>query len=276
MSRLNEIDSNILQTGAQINFNSPEYSYLDGEFGQNPNDYVEVLIHDEEENFIESGIVDKDDYIIDGIVGVKLKTGTILRKFGYDRGRYVVKYNFFRKLAGSYENLLVNENQESYIGETNVDDQTGKITGTDNQELFIKENKYLIHEISPSRTELRITTQNIRDRQYQSDFFNLQRGKKIISSNIEQALREVGNVQDGFAQGILDATGVKFEGLDIETQNKSYQIKLPIPTTTNMIGGFIYLNDVYNTKALEQTDRTPEELIEDYYNEQTDSDYGGS
>ena len=43
-----------------------------------------------------------------------------------------------------------------------------------------------------------------------------------------------------------------------------------------MVGGFIYLNDVYATKALEQTDRTPEELIEDYYNEQTDSDYGGS
>ena len=275
MSRLNEIDSNILQTGVEINFNSPEYSYLDGEFGQNPNDYVEVLIHDEEENFLESGIVDKGDYTINP-TGVKLKTGTILRKYGYDRGRYVVKYNFFRKLAGSYENLLVNENQESYIGETNVDDQTGKITGTDNQELFIKENKYLIHEISPSRTELRITAQNIRDRQYQSDFFNLQRGKKIISSNIEQALREVGNVQDGFAQGILDATGVKFEGVDIETQNKSYQIKLPIPTTTNMIGGFIYLKDVYATKVVEDSQKTVEELIEDFYDEQTDSDYGGS
>ena len=119
MSRLNEIDSNILQTGAQINFNSPEYSYLDGEFGQNPNDYVEVLIHDEEENFLESGIVDKDDYTINPI-GVKLKTGTILRKFGYDRGRYVVKYNFFRKLAGSYENLLVDENQQTLEQDTEL------------------------------------------------------------------------------------------------------------------------------------------------------------
>ena len=259
MSRLNEIDSNILQTGLEINFNSPEYSYLDGEFGQNPNDYVEALIHDEEENFSESGIVDKDDYTINPI-GVKLKTGTILRKYGYDRGRYVVKYNFFRKLAGSYENLLVNENQESYNGDINVDEQSGKITGTNNQELFIKENKYLIHEISPSRTELRITTQNIRDRQYISDFFNLQRGKKIISSTLG----------DEFVRN-----PVFFTGADAEEKIDSTTIELPIPTTTNMVGGFIYLNDVYNTKVVE-SEKTAEDLIDEFYDEQANYDYGGS
>ena len=72
MSRLNEIDSNILLTGKNIDFNSTEYSYLDGEFGENLNDYVEVLIYDEEENFLESGIVDKGDYTINSI-DVKLK-----------------------------------------------------------------------------------------------------------------------------------------------------------------------------------------------------------
>ena len=265
MSRLNEQDSNILQTGAQINFNSPEYSYLDGEFGQNLNDYVEVLIHDEEENFLESIIVDKGDYTIN-TDGVKLKTGTILRKFGYDRGRYVVKYNFFRKLAGSYQNLLIKTNQESYVGDYHVMDNGKIMTGLQHndetsEELFIKENKYLIHEISPSRTELRITTQNIRDRQYQSDFFNLQRGKKIISSTL-------GN------EFVRDP--VSFRGADLEQKTLSNQIELSIPTTTNMVGGFIYLNDVYATKAVEQTDKTPEELIEDFYDEQTNSDFGGS
>ena len=263
MSRLNEIDSNILQTGVEINFNSPEYSYLDGEFGQNPNDYVEVLIHDEEENFLESGIVDKGDYTINP-TGVKLKTGTILRKYGYDRGRYVVKYNFFRKLAGSYENLLVDENQQTLEQDTelNINEKTGKITSADTGgEVFIKENKYLIHEISPSRPELRITTQNIRDRQYQSDFFNLQREKKIISSTLGDEF-----VRDP----------VSFRGVDLEQKTLSNQIELSIPTTTNMVGGFIYLNDVYATKVVEQTDKTPEELINDFYAEQSDSDYGGS
>ena len=255
MSRLNEIDSNILQTGQNIDFNSTQYSYLDGEFGQNSNDYVEVLIHDEEENFLESGIVDKDDYTINPI-GVKLKTGTILRRFGYDRGRYVVKYNFFRKTAGSYENLLVNENQESYTGDINVDDQTGKITGAQNQELFLKENKYLIHEISPSRTELRIITQNIRDRKYISDFFNLQRGVKVISSET------------------LNSDPISFTGADLEQKTVSNKIELPIPTTTNMVGGFIYLNNVYKTPIVTSTDE--DDLLDEFYDEQSNYDYGGS
>ena len=230
MSRLNEIDSNILLTGKDIDFNSTEYSYLDGGFGENLNDYVEVLIHDEEENFIESGIVDKGDYIIDDIVGVKLKTGTILRKFGYDRGRYVVKYNFFRKLAGSYENLLVDENQISFSGDYHTMGNGKIMTGLSHnddtsRELSIKENKYLIHEISPSRTELRIIVQNIADNKYQSEFFNLQRGIRLITSE--------------------DTTqSVSFTGVP-GAQSDSTEIELPIPTTTNMVGGFIYLQNAY-------------------------------
>ena len=80
MSRLNKIDSNILLTGKDIDFKSNEYSYLDGGFGDNPNDYVEALIHDEEENFLESSIVDKNDYTIHP-TGVKLKTGNINQIF---------------------------------------------------------------------------------------------------------------------------------------------------------------------------------------------------
>jgi hypothetical protein len=76
MSRLNQKDLQILQTGLDIDFNSPEYSYLDGAFGENPNDYIEVLIHDEQENFLESGIVEKENYEIRPL-GVKLTTGTI-------------------------------------------------------------------------------------------------------------------------------------------------------------------------------------------------------
>jgi len=257
MSRLNEIDSNILQTGAQINFNSPEYSYLDGEFGQNPNDYVEVLIHDEEENFLESGIVEKENYEIRPL-GVKLKTGTILRKFGYDRGRYVVKYNYFRKTAGSYENLLVDENQIPFSGESNINEQTGKITDENGRELFIKENKYLIHEISPSRTELRLTAQNIRGRQYVSEFFNLQRGKKVISSMLGNEF-----VRDP-AQFFVPEGGTE----ELTNTNK---IKLSIPTTTNMVGGYIYFNNAYVGEVKEIEEITDDDLLGEEY-----LDYQGS
>ena len=257
MSRLNEIDSNILLTGKNIDFNSTEYSYLDGEFGENLNDYVEVLIYDEEENFLESGIVDKGDYTINSI-DVKLKTGTILRKFGYDRGRYVVKYNFFRKLAGSYENLLVDENQIPFSGESNINEQTGKITDENGRELFIKENKYLIHEISPSRTELRLTAQNIRGRQYVSEFFNLQRGKKVISSMLGNEF-----VRDP-AQFFVPEGGTE----ELTNTNK---IKLSIPTTTNMVGGYIYFNNAYVGEVKEIEEITDDDLLGEEY-----LDYQGS
>jgi len=265
MSRLNEVDSNILLTGKDIDFNSTEYSYLDGEFGENPNDYVEVLIHDEEENFIESGIVDKNDYIISTNNDVKLKTGTILRKYGYDRGRYVVKYNFFRKIAGSYENLLVKENQESYVGDYHVMDNGKIMTGTSHndetsEELSIKENKYLIQEISPSRTELRISAQLIRDRKYLSDFFNLQRDTKLISS-----ARLSPN-----ADGTLKT--VSFAGTVGEDLTKSNKINLPIPTTTNMVGGTIYLNDVYTSVVNLPDAKSELDALFESFNQQSNRD----
>ena len=257
MSRLNQKDLQILQTGLDIDFNSTEYSYLDGEFGENLNDYVEVLIYDEEENFLESGIVEKENYEIRPL-GVKLKTGTILRKFGYDRGRYVVKYNFFRKTAGSYENLLVDENQIPFSGESNINEQTGKITDENGRELFIKENKYLIHEISPSRTELRLTAQNIRGRQYVSEFFNLQRGKKVISSMLGNEF-----VRDP-AQFFVPEGGTE----ELTNTNK---IKLSIPTTTNMVGGYIYFNNAYVGEVKEIEEITDDDLLGEEY-----LDYQGS
>ena len=257
MSRLNQKDLQILQTGLDIDFNSPEYSYLDGAFGENPNDYIEVLIHDEQENFLESGIVEKENYEIRPL-GVKLKTGTILRKFGYDRGRYVVKYNFFRKTAGSYENLLVDENQIPFSGESNINEQTGKITDENGRELFIKENKYLIHEISPSRTELRLTAQNIRGRQYVSEFFNFQRGKKVISSMLGNEFVRAP------AQFFVPEGGTE----ELTNTNK---IKLSIPTTTNMVGGYIYFNNAYVGEVKEIEEITDDDLLGEEY-----LDYQGS
>ena len=259
MARLNQKDSEILQTGKNIDFLSPEYAYFNGEFGNDPNDFVEALVHDEQENFLESSVVDKDDYTIEAL-NVKLKTGNILRKMGYDRGRYVVKYNFLRTIAGSNETLLVDENNIIYKGEFTLNDD-GTIVGQNGENLFVKENKYVIQEISPSRTEIRLITQNITDKKYISDFFNLQRNKKIISSRS------------------LELDTVEFyinEGLLPEKKQYSYAIKLPITATSNMVGGYIYLNDSYVADLTSYKEPSFDEELEDLYNEQTNYDYGGS
>ena len=169
MARLNEKDRELTATGQTVNLSSNKYAYLGGEFLTNPNDYIELLIYDLNNNFLESAVVNEEDYLYDSDKGVTLKTGSILRKMGYDRGKFVVKYNFLRRVAGSYENVAVDANNrvvEDYIeGETRL-----------------KEFKYFIHEISPSRSELRLVPQNISNELYLNEFYDMQRTNKRINT----------------------------------------------------------------------------------------------
>ena len=92
---LNEKDKELLITNEPFNYNSLENNYFGGYFGNHKNDYIEVLIMDTSDNILETAIVDKSDYsysVVNG--GMKVKTGTVLRKLGYDRGKFKVKYNF--------------------------------------------------------------------------------------------------------------------------------------------------------------------------------------
>ena len=186
-SRLNERDLELIQTNQSIDLTAKEYGYIGGEFTKNSNDYVEVLIYDVNENLIESGIVDSSDYSYDGSAGIKLKTGTILRKMGYDRGRYVVKYNFLRKVAGSYETILVDEQGVPWTGPyhqmTSGRIMSGEEHSTDSKTLFLKDYSYFIHEVSDSRNEVRIVPQLITDNQYLGDFLDAQKQEKDISIN---------------------------------------------------------------------------------------------
>jgi len=180
--RLEEKDFDILYSGKTIDTDSSEYKYISGFDVDNDDDYVEALIHDSEQNFIQSVIVDKTDYTYNEVLGkpeMKLNTGTILRKLGYDRGRYVVKYNFLRKKAGSYETILVDENSERYVGDFHVMPDGTIMDGASHEEttgkvLQVKELKYFIQEISPSRNEIRIVPQKIKDTKYINSFVNLQ------------------------------------------------------------------------------------------------------
>jgi hypothetical protein len=185
MSRLNDTDLELLQTGQTVNLSTVENAYYGGEFTTNPNDCVEVLIYDTNDNLLESGIADTTDYSYDLDIGVKLNTGTILRKMGYDRGKYVVKYNFLRKVAGSYETVLVDSDGRIFRGNNYHIMGNGKImtgtTHTDNsRELFLKEYKYFAHEISPSRTEVRLAPQSINDAEYKNSFLDSQVTSKKI------------------------------------------------------------------------------------------------
>jgi len=166
MARINEKDLELLSTGLTVDLTQPNFNYLGGEFLTNENDYIEALIHDSNAIFLESVIVNVEDYNLKDDGSINLKQGNILRRAGYDRGKFIVKYNFLRRYAGSYENVLV--------------DKSGQILNRpfdpaiDNEDM-IKQDRYFIQEISPSRKEVRILPQSISNKKYIDDFYYLQR-----------------------------------------------------------------------------------------------------
>ena len=192
MSRLNKTDLELLYSGQTVDLSDSKgrWAYLGGEFTDNPDDYVEALIYTAGEDFLESSIVDPEDYKFTKGQNIKLNTGTILRKLGYDRGRFIVKYNFLRKVAGSYENILVDKNNIRYTGDFDPTDQEDRDKIGDS--LFIKEYKYYIHEISPSRKEVRLVSEFIQEpennQRYLRDFYDMQRTRKRVASIGDEGL----------------------------------------------------------------------------------------
>jgi hypothetical protein len=237
MSRLNKTDLELLQTGQNIDLTSIDYAYLGGEFATNPNDYVEVLIYDKNENFLESAVVDSSDYIIEGAEKIRLKTGTILRKMGYEKGRYIVKYNFLRKVAGSYENILVDANNERHTEafDPNSEEDRAKIGDT----LFIKEYKYYIHEISPSKHEVRLAVDTIKEngnnQRYLRDFYNMQRTFKRVASLGDEDLS---------IKFVKPDNGQEGDSLELEFVNSGNTFP------QEMLGGTINLNKAFVTKII--------------------------
>ena len=177
MSRFNEQDGELLLTGKKIDLLSNEYAYLGGEFLSNPNDYIEVLIYDTNENFLESSVVNSSDYLRETDGTLQLKTGTILRRLGYDRGKFTVKYNFLRTVAGTNENLVVDS--EGNV-DTEFNPENPNQVVTIGVSKFLRENKYYIHEISPSRKEIRLAPQKIADEKYLRDFYDAQKNIKRV------------------------------------------------------------------------------------------------
>ena len=224
-------DIQVLDTGKVFSISSQDsnYAYLGGDFSTNPNDYVEILIYDTNNNFLESSTVDESDYKSNSETGLKINTGTVLRKLGYDRGRYVVKYNFFRRAAGSNETVLVNTDGTVYNGEPIINSD-GTVSDTNNNKLLVKENKYYVHEISDSRSELRLAPEKIKNFKYNDDFLKVQTERNYIK--IEN--------------------GVRFVAVNSEKIEDSLVLQAPEnqQVSKNIIGGILSINNAFVDKII--------------------------
>jgi hypothetical protein len=118
------------------------------------------------------------DYIIGG--EIKMQPGSDLRRMGFRRGKYKVKYNFLRRKAGDDKYVVIDSDNKIFSGDYHVDDDgriyKGKIKPIDGSpvvELAIKPYKYFIHDISKNRSEIRIAPIGISDYRYKTPFSRL-------------------------------------------------------------------------------------------------------
>ena len=81
-TNLSESDAEVLISNEKIEYGSDKDAYLGPPFGTS-DDYIEVLIYDTQNNLLETGVVERTDYLYDEEEGgIRIKTGTILRKWG--------------------------------------------------------------------------------------------------------------------------------------------------------------------------------------------------
>ena len=172
--------------------------YLNPPFGQSTDDYVEVHLLDTDENFLEKFNSTHTTFEDDTII---LNIGQDLRDRDYNRGEFQVRYHFVRKVAGGNDIVLTKtvSGQPNIIhsgnpaltgvpmGQFHTDSEGNAFVGEnppangqDAQPLDIKEWKFKIDEISPSRTEIRIVPQLINNSNYIKEFRELIEPKRYI------------------------------------------------------------------------------------------------
>ena len=191
IDRLKKEDKQILERGGNYAVGQPGYDwppFLSGLAGVH--DYVECHIYDENgESLIESFIT--TDYEIKNNQ-VVTKPGNDLRSKGYIRGKYQVRYNFFRKEFGTNETVLVYaDGGEVYTGPKRmypgragrpwyIDDDNliyagikGEDESSKRKELLVKDLSAWVHKISDDRKEIRIVPNDIQSDKYKREFHSL-------------------------------------------------------------------------------------------------------
>ena len=184
-------------------------------FGNNFNDFIKFHVYDMNDTYLKSGV--SEDFANDGN-NIKLKPGNDLRKVGFVRGNYKVKYFFYRRLAGADEVVLtktvgdksgvVHSGDPKLTGEAMgafYVDEDGKVfqgekppvDGSEPSELDVKEYKFFIDEISADRTEVRLATQAINLDNYKDEFNKeyTKSGDLIVNTYSHEDAKKYGFVQ---------------------------------------------------------------------------------
>ena len=252
----------------KINYYQPSKVY--SSFGKDTtNDYIALYVYDINDNLLVTRIMglEEIEFTNDGSF-VDLDIGQHLRTLGFRQGDYKVTYKFLRRLAGRPRSIFVKDNGTIFKGEAERKIINGEIryfqktsdeqkSNSEPMEVFIKEQKYIISQTSPDKTELNVTTDNlVMNAEYLTDF-------KEMNAMIEYSAIEADNSGlikfDSKDQNVLE--------FDINSKDRGF--------TQNMVGGQIIIPSLYKITGNEDTtneDTSPPQqdpITEDEYRELT-------
>ena len=228
------------------NYYQPSKVY--SSFGRDfTNDYIALHVYDLDDILLVTRIMSLDEvgFTEDGTF-VDLNIGQHLRNLGFRQGDYKVTYKFLRRLAGRPRTIFVDEKGKIFTGdverklingETRYFQKTSDEEKSNNEpiEVFIREQKYIIAESSPDKSELRISTDpQVRNKEYLSDF-------KEMNAMIEY--QPIDDDNSGLIK--FDSKDQNVLEFDINPQDRGF--------TQNMVGWQIVIPSLYKITGNEDT-----------------------
>ena len=134
------------------------------------NDFMMLHVYDTNGNLIVTKVLGLNEVSFenDGDF-IDINVGQHLRDLGFSEGEYDVVYKFLRRLAGRPRTIFVDEKGNLFTGDVErkvINGETRYFQKTSDEEkstnepieVFVREQKYIIAESSPDKSELRITT----------------------------------------------------------------------------------------------------------------------
>ena len=155
----------------------------EAQFGSSQHDYIRVNIHGDDDSLITTTYISSEEFDTEkdndlGYPTVVIDTGKILRDLGFRRGRFRVKFCFYRNMFGSPYPLLVNGDEKIYLGGYEEGNEQ-KLFATDphipsdtneGDRVYPKDDKATLTKISSDRKEIILSPPFINDTDYLERF----------------------------------------------------------------------------------------------------------
>jgi hypothetical protein len=225
------------------NFSLPNRVY--SSFGRDiNNDFLMLHVYDTGGNLLVNKVLalDEVDFVDDG-KNIDINVGQHLRDLGFRDGEYDVTYKFLRRLAGRERPIYVDSRGIIYTGEVKriVEDgkprfykSKGDETNSANlEEIFVREQKYILTEIAPDRDEFKLELDNnISYEPYRNEFVEM--GELIQYSPTGKAK--------------FDSKNPHILEFEIKDTDRGF--------TQNMVGGQIVIPNMYKVTGVEDFDNS--------------------